>query len=449
MSAKKPFLSRRRMLQGLTSAALAYPFVRSLPSAHAGPTKRVLFFYSPSNSVDEPYWRPEGDGSAFDLPSELPPMLSALNPFREKLLIIGNTEMQTRDKETGPGGHVGMGHQLTGWANRPWPDLEFESEFWAGGISVDQFIAQELGTSALTLAARPTGSNGGARISYLGPDQPVDPYDNPTTAFNNLFGNPDLDMGEQLAQNERQLRSLDHVALELESLRKRMPADDRAKLESHLSHLQKLQSDLVAFNPAACNPEAPEENYDYTSSKDFPITARRMMDILANSVACGITRVGSIQNGNTGNAENYDGTTDWPSEGIYHAKSQHVVAHDFEVEPNNQEFETARLEIETFYIRQYAYLLERLDSIPEGDGTVLDNTLVVWTKGMGRGHSKDRLLYLMAGGKGFPELGPGRYLDRPGIPHNNLLVTIANLMGSPIDTFGDPEICTGALSLSS
>lgn len=449
MSAKKSLLSRRRMLAGLTSAALAYPFVRSLPSAEAGPTKRVLFFYSPNNSVDRPYWKPAGEGSAYDLPDELPSMLSALNPFRDKLLIVGNMEMQTRDKETGPGGHVGMGHQLTGWANRPWADQEFESEFWAGGISVDQHIAQALGTSALTLAARPYGSNGGCRISYLDADQPVDPYENPVTAFNAMFGNPDIDVDLQIAQNQRQLHALDHVALELEALQKRMPGEDRKKLESHLAHLHKLQGDLAAFDPTACNPALPEGGYNWDSSSDFPITARRHMDILANAVACGLTQVGSIQNGNTGNAENYDGSTDWPSEDIYYPKSQHVIAHDFEVEPDNAEFEEARLAIETFYIRQYAYLLERLDSIPEGDGTVLDNTLVVWTKGMGRGHSKDRLLYLLAGGKGFPDLGPGRYLDRPGIPHNNMLVTIANLMGSPIDTFGDPEICTGAVSLSS
>jgi hypothetical protein len=66
---------------------------------------------------------------------------------------------------------------------------------------------------------------------------------------------------------------------------------------------------------------------------------------------------------------------------------------------------------------------------------------------MGRGHSKDQLLYLLAGGSGFPELKPGRYIDRSGVPHNNMLVTIANLMGVDVDTFGDPELCTGAMAL--
>ena len=106
-----------------------------------------------------------------------------------------------------------------------------------------------------------------------------------------------------------------------------------------------------------------------------------------------------IQNGNTGNAENYSGGSSWPSEGMEYPVSQHVIAHDFEVAPDDPVFYERRLAIEQFYVRQYAYLLQRLRDIPEGSGTVLDNTMVVWTKGMGRGHSMDRLLYMIAGGK--------------------------------------------------
>lgn len=447
MAMSKNRHARRRLLQGIAAGALAYPFVRALPSAAGEHPKRLLFFYSPNNSMDSPYWRPDGEGSEFTLPDELPPMLEALNPFRDKLLIVGNMEMTTRDKETGPGGHVGMGHQLTGWANSLWPDLQNETDFWGGGISLDQFVANELGTQALTLSARPYGTSGGSRISYTGKDQPVDPYEDPAAAFAAMFGNPDIGNDEQLARNQRQIKAMDRVAAELDRLKGRLPQDDRTKLEIHLEHLMKLENDLATFDPAACDPTAPEGGYAWDSGSDYPITARRHMDVLASAVACGLTRVGSIQNGNTGNAENYNGVTEWPSEGIYVDRSQHVVAHDFEIDPNSPANSGPRLEIEQFYVRQYAYLLDKLRSIPEGDGTVLDNTLVVWTKGMGRGHSKDRLLYLIAGGTGFPELGPGRYLDRPGVPHNNLLVTLANLMGIDIDTFGDPEICSGPVAL--
>ncbi len=442
-------IGRRRLLQGLGASLATVPFLQSVPSS-AGEgafPRRLLFFYSPNDNGDEWLWRPSGEGNEFALPETLPEMLQPLEGFRDNLLVIGNMSMHTRDKETGPGGHVGMGHQLTGWANIPWENQQQESEFWAGGISIDQFVANELGVDALCLAAKTQGNNGGCRISYRGANDVVHPYEDPVAAFNTLFGDPDLAEDELIAQYQRQVRSLDRVAIELDRLRPRVPSVDREKLDAHLEHLLRLQSDLQSFTPATCDPVAPEGGFDYGSSRDYPITARRQMDILAQAVACGVTRVGSIQNGNTGNAESYAGTLEWPSEGISFDRSQHVIAHDFEVDPDDPVFLERRLVIEKFYISQYAYLLQKLREIPEGSGTVLDNTLVVWTKGMGRGHSKNRLLYLLAGGSGFPEVEFGRYIDRANEPHNNLLVTLANLMGVEIDTFGDPDICTGPLPL--
>ncbi len=441
-------LPRRRMLQGLGASIGTIPLIGSIPS-QAAPgdfPKRLLFFYSPNNSIDRWAWTPEGEGSEFALPEALPEMLSPLDDFRDNLLVVGNLVMDTRDKETGPGGHVGMGHQLTGWANIPWPDQQQESEFWGGGISVDQFIGNELGSTPLTLASNPRGTNGGCRISYTGANEPVHPYENPVDAFNAIFGDTDLGVDELQADNARQVRALDRVALELDRLRPNVASDDRAKLDKHVEHLLALKSDLLSFVPADCDPTAPPD-VGYGGSSQFPVTSRAHMDVLAQAVACGVTQVGSIQNGNTGGAENYSGTVNWASEGISFDRSQHVVAHDYEQDTGNAAFEADRLELEKFHVSQYAYLLDKLRSIPEGDGTVLDNTLVVWTKGMGRGHSKDRLLYLIAGGTGFPELNPGRFLDRTDVPHNNLLVTIANLMGVQTNSFGDPEICTGAMAL--
>lgn len=441
-------LRRRRMLQGLAASASLAPFLGSLPSQADGGEfpKRLVFFYSPNNSMDRNAWTPGGEGTEYALPQALPAMLSPLDDFRDQLLVVGEMVMATRDKETGPGGHVGMGHQLTGWANRPWENQQQESEFWAGGISLDQFVANELGVSALTLAATPRGSNGGCRISYSAADEPVNPYEDPTAAFDAIFGNPDLDVDEVLTQNRRQVRALDQVASEIDRLRPQIARDDRDKLDAHLSKLGELQSDLESFSPADCDPLAPEA-VDYGSSSDHPVVARRHMDVLAQAIACDTTRVATIQTGNTGGSENYSGTLNWPSEGLAFDRGQHVVAHDYEAEPSNATFYADRLALEQHHVSQYAYLLDQLRSIPEGDGTVLDNTLVVWTKGMGRGHSKDQLLYLIAGGSGFPELGPGRFLDRSDEPHNNLLVTLANLVGVEIDTFGDPEICTGAMAL--
>jgi len=440
-------LRRRRLLQGLGAAAATAPLLRSIPSQADGgdfPT-RIVFFASPNNSIGRWAWTPEGVGDGDALPASLPSMLQPLEPHREDVLIVGNMSMDTRDKETGPGGHVGMGHQLTGRANIPWENQTQESEFWAGGISLDQYIAEAMGVEALTLAAVPRGTNGGARISYKAANQPVNPFENPVDAFGSLFGDTSLPVEEALALTSRRVRSMDQVALDLERLRSKIASDDREKLDIHLNNLLELQGKLEDLAPASCDPQAPEESP--LSSGNFPVVARRHMDVIVEALACGVTRVATLQNGNTGGAENYSGTVNWPSEGISFDRSQHVLAHDYDQSPNDSSLRERRIELERFYIRQFAYLVERLRGIPEGDGTLLDNTLVVWTKGMGTNHSKDQLLHIIAGGRSMAEHEPGRFLDRNGVPHNDLLVTLANRVGVETEKFGDTDICTGAVSL--
>ncbi len=440
-------IARRRLLQGLGTALATAPLFRSIPSQANGGEfpRRLVFFASPNNSMDRGAWTADGISDGDALPEVLPEMLSPLEPLREDVLMIGNMVMDTRDKETGPGGHVGMGHQLTGRANNPWVNQSQESEFWASGISLDQYVAEALGGEALTLAALPRGTNGGCRISYKGADLPVNPFEDPGAAYASLFGDSSLPAAEAAAQNARRVRSMDQVAIELERIRSRVAADDREKLDVHLSNILDLQEKLESFSPALCEPVAPDSTE--TTSSNFPVVARRHMDVLVEALACGVTQVATLQNGNTGGAENYSGTVNWPSEGMSFNRSQHVVAHDYEQSPGNPVFRADRLALEQFYIRQFAYLMERLRSVPEGDGTLLDNTLVVWTKGMGRGHSKDQLLYLIGGGRAIPGYTSGRYLDRTGVPHNDLLVTLANLMGVETETFGDPEITTGPVPL--
>ncbi|MEZ4464304.1 MAG: hypothetical protein R3F43_07260 [bacterium] len=100
----------------------------------------------------------------------------------------------------------------------------------------------------------------------------------------------------------------------------------------------------------------------------------------------------------------------------------------------------------TWYAGQYAALLRRLDAVPEGDGTLLDNTLVLWVNELSRGntHSHQDMPFILAGGKNLG-LDTGRFLRFNGASHNDLLVSIANLMEVPIPTFGDARFCTGPL----
>jgi hypothetical protein len=339
-----------------------------------------------------------------------------------------------------------MGQQLTGRINIDWPGATKESEFWAGGISVDQFIANRWGVEALTLGARAGGANGGGRISYRDAYQPVHPIEDPAKAFEQVFG--DLtESAEQRAARVAQRRSvLDVAARQLPALQGRLPAADREKLELHLEGVRAIERKL-GEDAVTCTPAEPgyPGGYDYRSNTYFPVTARRHIDVLVQALACGATRVASLQLGNTGASHV---TPTWPDAGINLNTTYHNIAHDY-IDAPSGEFADKRVEIEKWVNRyQFRYLLESLASIREGPGTMLDNTLVLWTKNIGHKHRGWPMLYMLAGRAGGA-LATGRYVGFKDVAHNQLLVSCCHLLGlDDVERFGEPDIGeAGPLSL--
>jgi uncharacterized protein DUF1552 len=434
MIAQRSTLRRRTVLGGLGLAAVTLPWLRSIPSANAAdyPTRFVVFF-SPNEPIDEGYWKPGADFA-------LTEVMQSLVPFKQKLVLIGNMSMHTRDLDKFGGGHVGIGHLLTGEINIPYGTANYE--FWAGGISVDQFIASELGVQPLTLAACPGGNNGNSRISYAGANQPVHPIEDPQKAFDSVLGDYTLPPDELAAMRAQRKIVLDSVAGQLGSLQGKLGRDDRQKLEMHLDSVRELEQGL-AGGTLSCNPTAPAGGFDYESNADYPITSRRHMDVLAQALACDVTRVASIQLGNTGGGNL---TPQWPDFGVDINIDEHNIAHAYNQSATATDI-ARREAVERFYYEQFAYFLGKLDSIDEGGESLLDHTLVLWTKPIGYNHSGDKLLFILAGGANGA-LQTGRYLERANEPHNNLLVTCCNLMGlDHVESFGDPSICTGATSV--
>jgi hypothetical protein len=136
----------------------------------------------------------------------------------------------------------------------------------------------------------------------------------------------------------------------------------------------------------------------------------------------------------------------WPSEGIDIAINAHNISHNYNDNPSGAD-KTNREALETWYTKQFAYLLDSMSKVDEGDGTtLLDNTLVLWTKGFATKHRNDPMFYMLAGGGGGA-LDGNRYLSFPGKPHNDLLAAICQLMDLDDQEFGDPAVCTGALNL--
>jgi hypothetical protein len=133
------------------------------------------------------------------------------------------------------------------------------------------------------------------------------------------------------------------------------------------------------------------------------------------------------------------------NEGININIDAHNLSHNYNEDQNATNADRRR-QLETWYFKQFAYFLSKLEEVPEGEGTMLDNTVVLWCKPIGRRHSVNEMLFILAGGAGG-QLQTGRYLEFDGMPHNNLLVNICQLMGLSDTTFGDPKYCTGPLAL--
>jgi hypothetical protein len=186
---------------------------------------------------------------------------------------------------------------------------------------------------------------------------------------------------------------------------------------------------------------------DYKMNASFPAVGKLQMDLLVMAMACDQTRVGTLQ------FENSVGGTQFTWVDPTITRGHHDMSHDDDSNADTMEKLT---KINIWYAQQLNYLINALAAVPEptagGMGTMLDNTVVVWCNELAKGniHSHAPQPFVLAGGAGGA-LQTGRYLQFNGkIPHNNLLVSLINMMGGtaggPATTFGNPAYCTGALA---
>ena len=159
------------------------------------------------------------------------------------------------------------------------------------------------------------------------------------------------------------------------------------------------------------------------------------VDLLAVALACDLTRVASVQwtTTQTGKVFTWLGLS----------STHHDLSHS---SLSDKDSEQKIVNIGNWHAQQLAYLMGKLKAMPEGDGTVLDNTVILWCTDISQGqsHARTDMPYVLAGGAGGA-WKTGRYIKRVGEPHNNLLVSIANAMDVPVSSFGNPDFCTGSL----
>jgi hypothetical protein len=449
-------MKRRTILRGLGGLAIGLPLLNAMrgSSARAGGLefpKRFIVMYTPNGTIAKNFW-PTNVVSETDF--EFSPILTPLAAHKDDLLIIGGVDMLSAMAPNTGGSSPGGAHQK-GTGQCLTATALLSGNFvgggglpvgWAGGISVDQEIANHISHdtpySSLELGVAVQGANVRGRISYAGPGQPLPPENSPYVAYQRLFGDSlgdPLDVARRIARRQS---VLDVVADDYKQLRDRLGGEDREKLHNHLLSIDairgRLEKGVVKFE-GTCQPLDLGPILDVNKIDNMPIVGGLQMDLLAMAFACDLTRVATLMwtNSTTGAVLSFvdpaikDG--------------HHALAHKGDEDTVKVHHNTL---INTWYASQLAGLIDRLKAIPEGDGTVFDNTVILWTNEQSRGNNHDRhdLPYVIAGSAGG-FFNTGRYVEFPHeTAHNHLLVSLLNSMGIDANEFGDSSFGKGPLT---
>lgn len=424
---------RREFLRDLGLSAAAAPLVLGLPSlgfaASAARKQRLIVMFSPNGIVPPVFW-PDEEGEEFSLK----PILEPLAPFKDRLLTLKGISNKIRGD--GDGHMRGMSCLLTGIELFP-GNIQGGSDTpagWASGISIDQEIKnyfQERTESRTRFGSLefgvvvPDRADPWTRMVYAGPNQPVAPIDDPYRMFDKLYGS---------VKDKASLQSvLDDLTEDLKNVRGLVSADDRHLLEEHESLIRQMEQDLAAADQQQEHRVVPDLELGVKNDNDnMPQLSKMQIDLLVSGLTNDMARVATLQFTNSvGNAR-----MRW----LDIDEGHHSLSHDPDLNEESQEKLT---KINTWFCEQLAYLARRLDETPEpgGEGSMLDNTLIVWTNELGKGNShtlNDIPFVLVGGGLGFRM---GRALEYKRAPHNRLLLAFAHAVGHELETFGNPGHC--------
>jgi hypothetical protein len=436
-------VSRRALLSGLGVSAALSPFIPLLNAQgqEAQPLRLILWFTPHGTVYDN--WKPSGGQTDFTLS----PILAPLERHRAKINVLDGLKIQA----DGVGAPHTKGPPLL-WTGSPLnDDMTFERPDGSGGFyygwnsapSLDQVILSKLDVTtpyrSLEFGVRSGGNHPGTRMIYTGPETPLAPETNPWKAFDRLIG----DIGkttEELAQLRAERRSvLDVLDGELSALSGKIAATDKKKIDAHLDAVREIELRLQNSNIACEGPVLGTET-DANESSNTPVVMDAMISLMAASLSCGLSQFASMQYRVGENDGGY--LYDWLG---LNTLEHHLLTH----EPDSNMAARGDLtKIYTWYTEMFAKFLDKLDAIPEGAGTMLDNSLVVWGSELGKGnsHSFDKVPFVTAGGASG-KLQTGRYLQYQGVEHNRLLVSMAQLMGLPeLEKFGSTDTKTGNLT---
>jgi hypothetical protein len=430
-------LSRRQLLQlGAASVgALGLPLLvpeRAIAD-NRGPQRLVIVF-TPNGTVPDAFW-PITGGSETEF--ALNTIMQPLAAYRERLLVVKGLNIAVA--QTGPGGphQKGVGGLLTNaeLQTGSFTDGDGKMAGWANGISVDQELAQRIGQNSylpsLELGVRAAGNEVRSRISYSGPGAPMPPINAPEVAYDRLFSSF---LQKDPAVVARRQSVLAAVKQQYDVLTPTLSRTDQTKLEQHQDLMRGIERRLGIDTGGECaSPQAPGQ-MAVDDENTMPAITAAHLDLITAAFACDLTRIVTLQFSSAINEIRYP----WlPSLG-----SGHMLSHSTDA--------AAQAEIvlrETWTASQIANLMSQLATVPEGNGTMLDNTLIVWANelGWGSSHTHNDIPFLLAGGA--PGVRFGRYMQLGATGHGALLASLLNVMGVAAEGFGDPKYALAPLNL--
>jgi hypothetical protein len=428
----KAHLSRRTFLRG-AGVTLALPLLESMiPAATllgqtaAKPRTRLGAIYFPHGAIMS-QWTPAAEGAGF----ELTPILQPLKPFYNQISIISDLR---HANAYGSGATANHNRSAAAYLSGAFAETGAQPSL---GITVDQIAAQTIGQDtplpSLELTIEEPSLNCGDglscsyrdTISWQGAHAPLPMQNNPQVVFERLFG--DGNTAEQRKERRAQSISLlDSVVGEASSLHRKLPASDRTRLDQYLSDVREIERRVQKAGQQLSDdlpvPEAPTG-----VPRDVEEHIKLMYDLQVLAWQAEITRVSTFLM-----CKELSGST-YPKSGVRDAF--HTLSHHSNVKESIERFAV----LNAYHVGLFAYFLEKLRATPDGDGTLLDHSLVLYGSGMSDGnqHNHTDLPIVLAGGASG-RLKGGRHLRHPkNTPMANLLVAMLDTLGIPTDKFGD------------
>lgn len=437
-------IPRRTFLKGL-GAAVALPMldamapVKALGSvaAKAKPPVRMGFIFVP-NGAHMQDWTPLTQGSSFDLPYTLRP----LAPVKSELLVLtGLTHDKGRTNGDGAGHHARSATVFLTGAQA----MKSEGASIRAGVSVDQVAARSIGKNT-RFASLELGTERGRQagkcdsgyscsysnnISWRDESTPMAKETNPREVFERLFGNDSKkEVDQSRAKRERYKKSiLDFVLDDAKRLSSKVGGNDRQKLDEYLTAVREIEGRIETAEQT--NPLKTILPSDYEKPSNVPDSfeehIRLMGDMMVLAFQADVTRVSTFMIANEGSNKSY------PFVGVN--EGHHSISHH-QGDPKKH----AQIrEINKFHVTQLAYILQKLKSIPEGEGSLLDNCMIVYGSALsdGNAHNSENLPIMLAG-RGGGTILTGRHIRYDyETPMSNLLLSMLHRVGAPADSFGD------------